>query len=220
MQIFVITVPWPTHSTIMQRAQKAALACHCPGGLWGTKAPFLNGPHFATSWFQLPLCHGSPCIQLWHCGSCSIWAPRANSIHVPTSPENLPLLKVTMTLATENCYPSKRCWRYGDILLEGQIADYKNLEYPKNAKGVNPCQARWTIFYSNLSPRHQKQQGQCPLPLTQLHQQACIAWTQLPSNIVVAPVCWEKLQWAQAIEPSYQSGTFPQPCNPTECTLH
>lgn len=97
--------------------------------------------------------------------------------------------------------------------------DHKNMEYPKNAKGVNPCQAQWDFFYNRLNftvTYHTgiKNSKDDALSHRQNHLQACMAQTQLPPYTS----CSSPLGGA-TIDPSHQQKDW-ELCDSTGCTLH
>ncbi len=85
-------------------------------------------------------------------------------------------LNRTMTWVTENSSPLNWLWRSGRHWLEGAqhpfmvLTDHKNLQYLKEAKRLNPRQARWALFFTRfplpyyLSSRNQEHPCRCLVP--------------------------------------------------------
>ncbi|KAK3572131.1 hypothetical protein QTP86_022209 [Hemibagrus guttatus] len=112
-----------------------------------------------------------------------------------------------------------RHWLEGSTYPFQVITDYKNLEYIKSAKRLNPRQARWSLFFTRfqftvtyrpgsknskadaLSRRHDPPQAESkPDPI-------------LPPSIIIAPVTWDLMD---EIQREQQSEPTPPGCPPTK----
>ncbi|KAL0186760.1 hypothetical protein M9458_018430, partial [Cirrhinus mrigala] len=90
-------------------------------------------------------------------------------------------------------------WRHW---LEGSkhpftiITDHKNLQYIREAKSLNPRQARWALFFTRFNFKITYRPGSKNISadaLSRLHSldQSADPEPILPSNLIVSPIIWE-----------------------------
>uniref|UniRef100_A0A9J7ZGW9 Gypsy retrotransposon integrase-like protein 1 n=1 Tax=Cyprinus carpio carpio TaxID=630221 RepID=A0A9J7ZGW9_CYPCA len=104
-----------------------------------------------------------------------------------------------------------RHWLEGALHPFQVITDHKNLEYIKDAKRLNPRQARWALFFTRFNfsvtyrPGSKNSKADA---LSRIHDSANSQMrpeTILPPSIIIAPIQWdimEEIQHAQHEEPS------------------
>ncbi|KAK3556472.1 hypothetical protein QTP70_008336 [Hemibagrus guttatus] len=120
-------------------------------------------------------------------------------------------------LAMKAAIEEWRHWLEGSTHPLQVITDHKNLEYIKSAKRLNPCQARWSLFFTRfqftvtyrpgsknskadaLSRRHDH-------PQTDFKPESI-----LPPSIIIAPVTWDLMD---EIQREQQSEPTPPGCPP------
>ncbi len=104
-----------------------------------------------------------------------------------------------------------RHWLEGAIHPFQVITDHKNLEYIKNAKRLNPRQARWALFFTRLQftvtyrPGSKNSKADALSRRYDPYTESSSPEPILPSCVVIAPVTWdimEELQRAQQNEPT------------------
>ncbi|KAL0164369.1 hypothetical protein M9458_040122, partial [Cirrhinus mrigala] len=76
------------------------------------------------------------------------------------------------------------------------ITDHKNLQYVREAKRLNPRQARWGLFFTRFNFKITYRPGSKNISadaLSQLHSldQSADPEPILPSNLIVSPIIWE-----------------------------
>lgn len=80
------------------------------------------------------------------------------------------------------------------------LTDHWNLIYVKYAKWFNPCQARWTLFFTRFNftltyrPGSKKVKGDALSCLDENPQAKPVPDTMIPEYCFVAPVRWELLE--------------------------
>ncbi len=112
-----------------------------------------------------------------------------------------------------------RHWFEGAIHPFQVITDHKNLEYIKNAKRLNPRQARWALFFTRFQftvtyrPGSKNSKADALSRRYDPYTESSSPEPILPSCVVIAPVTWdimEELQRAQQNEPT------PNDCPPPQ----
>ncbi|KAI2662970.1 Transposon Tf2-8 polyprotein [Labeo rohita] len=108
-------------------------------------------------------------------------------------------------------------WRHW---LEGSnhpftiITDHKNLQYIREAKRLNPRQARWALFFTRFNYKITYRPGSKNISadaLSRLHspEQSVEPESIVPSNLIISPIVWE-------IDEDIRNATL-QEAAPPEC---
>lgn len=112
-----------------------------------------------------------------------------------------------MTSATENSLPTNLHSKNGGIGAQHSflvLTDHKNLEYLRDARRLNPCQARWALFFTRFNftisyrpgPKNVKADA-----LSQLHVPE--ESREEPETILPGAMIVSHIQWSPISDPTY-----------------
>ncbi|KAL0186689.1 hypothetical protein M9458_018359, partial [Cirrhinus mrigala] len=141
------------------------------------------------------------------------------SIHVLTSPRNCPQRSKTMTseirelLAIKLTLEEWRHWLEGSQHLFEVVTNHKNLQYLRDAKCLNPRQARWALFFTRFCftvtyrPGHKNLKADA---LSRLHQPDPAPEEPepiLPPAVFMCPIQWD-------LDDQIRAATISEPAPP------
>ncbi|KAL0192333.1 hypothetical protein M9458_010629, partial [Cirrhinus mrigala] len=94
------------------------------------------------------------------------------------------------------------------------ITDHKNLQYLREAKHLNPCQARWALFFTRFQFKITYRPGSKNIPADALSRQfsenpVTESEPIIPHDLIVSPIQWDIDTWIQ-------EATLQEPA-PPEC---
>ncbi len=115
-------------------------------------------------------------------------------------------------LAMKAAFEEWRHWLEGAKLTFIVLTDHRNLEYIRSAKRLNPCQARWSLFFSrfdfHVTYRPGSKNGKADALLRQFDFATSSKVPNelvIPTSLILAPVQWviiTKITDAQANDPT------------------
>ncbi|KAL0151631.1 hypothetical protein M9458_053032, partial [Cirrhinus mrigala] len=138
----------------------------------------------------------------------------------PSAPPSLRLLLPITTSGIESFWRFKLALEEWQHWLEGAthpftiITDHKNLQYLREARRLNPRQARWALFLTRFNFIIMYRPGSKNIPADALSRQfspEAISDPEpiLPSELIVSPIIWD-------LDQAIQQATLQEPA-PPEC---